>query len=103
MEDGFNAQQDRTHLQILESIVPPALSMLTLMCTDWQLNRMKAKDTGQLRTLQPGRSPAGAQLGERCQLLLEIVGRTPEVDGKELGGMGQGLKSHLVPEDYRCS
>ena len=64
--------------------------------------RMKAKDTGQLRTLQPGRrSPSGVQLGERLQGLLEMVGRISEVDGKERGEMGQGLKSHLVPEDCR--
>ena len=41
------------------------------------------------------------QLGERLQGLLEMVGRISEVDGKERGEMGQGLKSHLVPEDCR--
>lgn len=50
---------------------------------------MKAKDTGQPRTLQPGRSPVGAQLGERLLVLLEIVGRTPEVDWKEMLGWGR--------------
>lgn len=41
------------------------------------------------------------QLGERLQGLLEIIGRISEVDGKGIGELGQGLKSHLIPEWYR--